>query len=999
MNRGWIRKRRSGYLRMPALILILAAVFCIRSSVSAGDTEAENAAAGTVPVQEAGETTGQSKGAEEMAGRILETEEAAGQKLETEETSGQKLEREETAGQNRGAEAAAGEMRESEEPEWDEEASEPEGYYTVILDEIRPDLPEEGRVYDGTDRISLKYSAKVRREDSGEEEEVPPYKVICSARLEDCDAGRRQVIYSFALRTPYPDHIKLERDREYPKLAVEVKKAVLRVRIPDGTKAYMDPPDLEHISLSGNGEVAVSGFALDADGREVIPEGFIPPQITVDTRVLKQNSPMYRTGAEEEDAGQSGSDPAAGSLEGKRTVCRYEGALILKMTPDGLATGDPTANYEFCLDPEDDRYVAGCVTITRGEISPGEDYTIRGDEGAWRWLQDRVIVRQGTGLYADPVKGSGYNSGASSGALSGEGTFTFRLRKKDKSGSVTADSKEGEILYTADGTAPKPALSVTGAKGSGGYLYCASAAVVTAQVPEDMSGIREVRYRILRTDLTAGNLAMLRKSGSEGLMTVGSWKDGRSSGSASLSDEGIFRVEFEVTDGVGNRSLASSACIIVDRTEPSVTVDGVTDHSANAGRVIITAACSDAAYETGSFSVDLTAEHGGLVPKMHVIQENGTGAAVRFADFKHTRRADAVYVLTVRARDLAGNETVRTLSFSVNRSGSVYSLAEGTRQNLNAYYHRRPFAVCFTETNLDEVPSAKAVIRRGTSLRELVPGDGLLLRGKSRNRDGFRYVYTIPASAFQEDGIYEVILFTTDRAGNSSDSAARDIPVRFAIDQTPPSCLITGIGSGSRYPVEKLTAVAEVRDNLALAGVWIYVDSVLYRKLDSEALAQTDGLIKLPFRKRREWRTLQIRVLDCAGNEYWTSELEFLVSGKDDKGMAVPERRRLSAEQIALAGGWMRACCRKVRRVFWQDLKAEKMEVILRRDTRGAPAVSAAGGQLADVTHIRIEDLQKKRLHGLMAAAAVLPAALLIFILLYRIRRQRRVRRHSQETG
>jgi hypothetical protein len=85
--------------------------------------------------------------------------------------------------------------------------------------------------------------------------------------------------------------------------------------------------------------------------------------------------------------------------------------------------------------------------------------------------------------------------------------------------------------------------------------------------------------------------------------------------------------------------------------------------------------------------------------------------------------------------------------------------------------------------------------------------------------------------------------------------------------------------------------------------------------------------------------------------------------------------------------------------VFWQDLKAEKMEVIMRRDVRGTPAVSAAGGQLTDVTHIRIEDLQKKRLHGLMVAAAVLPAALLIFILLYRIRRQRRARRHSRETG
>ena len=970
MNRDRVRIKRSRLLRLAALFLLLAAVSGFRVPVFAGDTEAESAAE-KVPVQEKEEKAGQSRCEPETEDRNGGAEATAVQNRETEETAGPHRESEESAGQQSESEALTW------DEEWDEEAPAPEGYYTVMLDDIRPDVPAEGRPYDGTDRISLKYSVKIRREDSGAQEEAPPCKVICSARLDGCDVGRRQVIYSFALRTPYPDHIKLETGREYPELSVEVKKAVLHVKIPDGTKAYMDPPDPEHISLSGSGEVTVSGFALDADGREVIPEGFIPPQITVDTNVLRRGSPMYRD-----------DEP-----------CSYEAALILKKTPEGLVTGDPTANYEFCCDPEDDRYMPGCVTITRREISPEQDYTVRGDEGAWIRQQDRIIVRQGTRLHADPVKGSGYNSGASSDMLSGEGMFTFRLRMKDRTGAVTADSQEGEIFYTADGEAPVPALSVTGAKGNGEYLYCASAASVSARIPADMSGIRAVRYRILRADLTAGNLALVRDPGTEGLLTAGSWEDGRASGSAPLSDEGIFRVEFEVIDGVGNRGLASSACIIVDHTGPSVTVDGVSDHSANSGKVIISAACSDPAYEPGSFSAVLTAEHGGLVPKMHVTRENSTGAAVRYADFKHTRRADAVYVLTVRASDLAGNETVRTLSFSVNRTGSAYSLAEETRQKLNSYYHRQPFAIGFIETNLDEVPSAKAVIRRGTSLRELVPEDGLLLRGKTRDRDGFRYVYTIPESAFQEDGIYEVILFTSDRAGNSSDSAARDIPVRFAIDQTPPQCLITGIRSGSRYPAESLTAVAEIRDNLAVAGAWIYTDSVLYRKLDSEELSQTDGLVKLPFSKRREWRTLQIRVLDCAGNEYWTRELEFLVAGREDKGMAAPKRGRLSAEQIMLARRWMSACLRKLKSLLLTDPGQEKMEVILRRDTRGAPAVSAAGGQLTDVTHIRIEDLQKKRLHGLMIAAAVLPAALLIFILLYRIRRQRRASRHSQETG
>ena len=946
---------------MPALILMLTAIICAHTAAYAGDTEAES-----VVVQ---------KETEDTAGQRIETEEPASQRMETEEPDSQHKETEEPDGQHTGTGEEDGQNRE------------PEGYYTVTLEDIGPDLPAEGRMYDGTDRIGLKYSPQIRREDSGEKEEIPVYKVMCEARLDGCDVGERHVIYSFTLKTPWPDHIQLKTGQIYPELTVEVKKAVLHIRIPDGTKVYMDPPDLEHISLSGNGEVTVSGFAEDADGKEVIPEGFEPPQITVDTNVLKKNSPMYRPDEEEDSGEQSGNGTADGSIAGKRKVCRYEAAIILKKTLEGDVTGNPTDNYEFCSDPEDDRYVPGCVTVTRREIVQGEDYTVSGDEGAYLQQQERIIVRQGTRLYVEPVEGSGYNSGESSDALSGEGTFTFRLRKKDKSGFVTADSEEGEIRYTADGAAPVPVLSVTGTKGSGDYLYCASSSSVSAQTPEDMSGIRSVRYRILRTDLTAGNLALLRMSGGDGYLAAGNWSDVRSSGIASLSNEGIFRVEFEVTDGVGNRSRTTSACIIVDHTGPSVTVDGVSDHSANSGKVIISAACSDAAYEPGSFSAVMEAGHGGLVPKMRVTQENGTGAAVRFADFKHSARADAVYTLTVRARDLAGNETVRTLSFSINRSGSAYSLGEKTQENLRNYYHRQPFPVSFAETNLDEVPSAKVVIRRGTSIRELVPGDGLLSRGKTRNSDGFRYVYTISENAFQEDGVYEVILFTSDRAGNSSDSAACDIPVRFAIDKTPPQCLITGIRSGSRYQAESLTAVAEVRDNLAAAGVWIYSDSVLYRTLDSEALAKTEGVIKLPFKEKREWQTLQIRVQDFAGNEYWTPELVFLVAGKSDKSTAPPMRRKLSAEQISLACGWLRTCFGKLQCLFLSDPGSGKIKVITRRDVRGTPAVSLSAKQTAGET-LTIARLQRKRFYHLLAAAGVLLTAPLIWLFLYRKRRR-----------
>ena len=867
MNRNCRKAMNCGSAWMWAMIWMLAAILQVSTAAWAGDTEAETTLwrMETLPQTEAasGRGTEPTEAPESSeaadAAEAMESSEAADDSEPAEPTGPSSSEVPQMPGQPESS--GTSEMS---------EPTEPEGFYEVSVDEIRPDLPAEGRMYDGTDRIGLQYVSKIRRTDSGKKEDPPGYGILCRAHLDGCDVGERQIIYSFELQTRWPDHVKLKAGQVYPELTVEVKKAVLHVTIPDGTKAYMDPPDLEHIRFSADSSVLVTGFVMDSEGREVIPEGYEPPRITVDSQALKQNSPMYEPQEDEgqEDGGKADSGRADGgrAAEGakgsgsseKRKVCRYEAALVLEKTPEGEVTGNPTANYEFCCIPGDERYVPGCVTVTEGEIESGEEYTVTGEEGAYLQDQDRIILRQGSRLYAEPVKGAGYNTGRTSEALSGEGIFTFRLRKKDRMGFVTAVSREGQIRYIADGTAPEITLSAAGVKEGGGFLYSASSPSVSVKIPDDMSGIRSVRYRILKASLTPENLSWLRSSGAEGILSAGAWTQSGSSGSVTLSEEGIFRVEFEATDCVGNSNQARSACIIVDHTAPAVTVEGVSDQGAAAGKVSITASCYDAAYESGSLSAALEGGQGGQIPEMQTIEHSSVGAAVRFADFKHTARADGRYTLTVKARDLAGNETVKTLSFSINRYGSSYGLGKGTKEALKTYYHRQPFSVRFKETNIDEVSSARVVIRRGSSLRELTPGDGTLSCRTTYSSDGYRYTYTVSQSAFLEEGYYEVILFTSDRAGNSSDSASQGIPVRFAVDRTPPQCLITGIVSGERYENGPLTAVAEVRDNLAAAGAWIYKDAVLYRALDGDALSGTEGMIKLSFDPKKEWQTLQI---------------------------------------------------------------------------------------------------------------------------------------------
>ncbi len=837
------------------------------------------------------------------------------------------------AGRKMAAKGTADAGRETAETET--KLEEAEGSYVICLEDIHVQLPEGGRVYDGTDRINLAYTVIVKEAEEGDESpqktdpstaetsttEVPTtapstadssttapstadpsttdptaadpaslFTIVCQSRLDSCDAGMRDVLYSFSLETPFPERVKMDPDQEYPLLTVEVKKAVLRVEISSGTKAYMDPADPDHITFDRDDPVTVSGFTEDAEGNPVIPEGYEGPQVDVDRTILKKDSPMY---------------------EGReKKACLYKAALVMKRDGEGRLLGNPTDNYVFCEDPSDERYTPGDVSVKRRGITDGKDYRAQGDAGAYVTdAQGVLVVREGTRIHVLPAPGSGYNTEAVSGPLTGDGTYTFRLQYTDPEGRVRADSGKGQIRYSADGSVSGPGLTVSGASGSSGLLFSSSQVTLTASPPsDDRSGIEGMRCRILRAEMNPDHMRVLTSAGEEareGLLSAGAWQEAGGKKSLTLQEEGIYIVEAEVTDGVGNRAREESAAIVIDRTPPKIQITGVSDKSANAGSVIITVSCSDAAYRTGSMHVSMTAASGGIIPKMKTLSDHRQGASVRFSDFKHRRKADAVYTLSVEAEDLAGNRSRSLVTFSINRFGSTYALSEETAGMLASYFHTQPFPVVFTETNLDAVPSARVFVRRESSMTELTGAEGLLRVDRSVHADSCRYTYTVSASAFEQDGRYEVLLLTSDAAGNTSDSLSQNIPVRFAIDRTAPVCRITGIADRERYLVKKLTCVLEAADNLALSSVQVFVDGRLFRTMDEAELERAEGLFKLTFEEKRAWRTLQARAVDSAGNETWTPEYHFLTGTFPDAGDAANTAPAFSARQLLALRAWI----------------------------------------------------------------------------------------------
>lgn len=778
-----------------------------------------------------------------------------------------------------------------------EEAKWPRGLYLVRIYDVAVRIPEGGRVYDGTDRIDIEYKSQIVRaadsaDGTGEEdkaawkdEEVPQYQVEGSAHLDRPDAGERRVVCSFSLRTDYPENVTLDEASVSPDLSVTVQKAVLSVRIPDGEKMYGDPADIEHVHFEGDGTVRVSGFVRDSSGTEIVPQGFESPQIDVNPAVLERWSPIYDTSAETPDS--------------ETRVKEYLHALILRHYPDGRVTGNPTGNYVFCDNPEDERYAGGSVTVTRAPAERGADYVLRGDKGAYADGSDgSVIVRSSSSLRADPVPGHGYNTGAKLADIQSDGSFSFRLEMRSPDGRLEADSLEEKVRYRADANAPEADIRVIGASSSGGLLFSASSASISISVPDDdISGLDLIQYRILSGPVES-DAVRAAMSGSPGLTSGSEWRQAGKNERVDLSGNGIYAVETRTSDKVGNTSLSRSSAVVIDTEKPGIEITGVEDGSANASDVIVKAQCHDPSFLPGSLKAQLSADFGGVRPKIRISDSLPDGAVLSMDDFPRQREADAVYHLSVTASDRAGNTAGKEISFSVNRFGSSYSLSGETSAMLKEFYHARPFDITFLETNLDKVGEARILLRSGDRLSELTAGSGMAV-SESRSQNGFsQYSYTVPSANFSKDGTYEVMLLTTDRAGNSSDSSAQRLPVRFAVDSTAPECLVTGIRPEGRYKEKELTAVIEIRDNLALESAETYVDSKLVHRMKDKELRERGGIVKLTLSGRENWQTVQVHAADKAGNEFWTQEIPVYISQENPESAEKYRKRRLSAQQI-----------------------------------------------------------------------------------------------------
>jgi hypothetical protein len=151
--------------------------------------------------------------------------------------------------------------------------------------------------------------------------------------------------------------------------------------------------------------------------------------------------------------------------------------------------------------------------------------------------------------------------------------------------------------------------------------------------------------------------------GTPKLSTISEWKTAGQDTDVRLSGHGIYAVEAEVSDQVGNTSLTRSQAVAIDASVPDIRITGVENGSANASAVRIKVSCTDPSYLPGSLKAEMKADFGGRIPDFALSEDSPDEATLSFEDFPRQKEADAVYHLSVTASDRAGNHAGKQISF------------------------------------------------------------------------------------------------------------------------------------------------------------------------------------------------------------------------------------------------------------------------------------------------------------------------------------------------
>lgn len=408
-----------------------------------------------------------------------------------------------------------------------------------------------------------------------------------------------------------------------------------------------------------------------------------------------------------------------------------------------------------------------------------------------------------------------------------DGDYSFDIACTDQAGLANAAVTYSGLApqrFTIDKTAPVISVSYDNNGAQNGNYY-RSARTATVTINEHNFEASRVSVILTATDHGKAVAAPI----------VSGWSDNGDTHIATIRYDADARYSFDIEyrDKAGNAAADYAADdFYVDQTAPHVEISGIVDASANNGKGNIGFILSATDTNFDVFTPVVTAtliENGRIVTKTLEVGEIGNIEDGRQLVVKNLPD-DGIYSVGCTVIDKAGNAfeevtlfrkdgkayTVSRsgadslITFSVNRNGSAYSVDEYTGALTEKYYVQRVTSdLSIIEINADKLTSY-GITLNGKDLRE---GTDYNVTQEGGDGDWNKYTYHISAALFEEEGEYNLVVSSVDKAENDAFSDVKGVGIHFVVDRTAPLVAISGLDNDARYQTERQTVTLVPTDD------------------------------------------------------------------------------------------------------------------------------------------------------------------------------------------
>ena len=316
----------------------------------------------------------------------------------------------------------------------------------------------------------------------------------------------------------------------------------------------------------------------------------------------------------------------------------------------------------------------------------------------------------------------------------------------------------------------------------------------------------------------------------------------------------------------------------VDLTKPEVEITGIKNKSANNGTVMPEIKVTDTNFIASGVKLSLTGVNKGKFSADTMVTKAalGSGQVITFRNFG--RDMDDIYTLTATATDKSGNEMKKSISFSVNRNGSTYVLSDDLEQLLETGFTNSPKDIVIEEINVDTLEFIELTYSKDGKVVKLKEGTDYIMKSEGGSNQWKKYIYTIKASCFEEEGAYNINIYSEDRAKNTSTNRIKEKSIEFVVDKTPPTMIISNIEDRGRYKEDVHTFTLSVKDNTTLSYVKLYLDGKLAHTYKGDELIAENGTISINVDSKGDYQTVRLVAYDEAGNPTEPMEYSVLVT-------------------------------------------------------------------------------------------------------------------------